>query len=105
MTDIDLEKVMQTLSITAKDQINLTYHALDKINDRDLAEDWIFESLTHKKPQGILKQDSNKFKLYYNHPVKKRYDLIIVIAVISSPKKIIRVITAYEQTVKRRLRI
>lgn len=105
MTDIDLEKVMQTLSITSKDQINLTYHALEKMNDRDLAEDWIFESLNHKKPQGILKQDSNKFKLYYNHPAKKGYDLIIVIAVISSPKKIIRVVTAYEQTVKRRLRI
>ncbi|MCZ3366400.1 MULTISPECIES: hypothetical protein [Methanobacterium] len=105
MTDIDLEKVMQTLANTPKDQINLTYHTLDKISDRDLAEDWIFESLNRKKPQGILKQDSNKFKLHYNHPAKKGYDLIIVIAVISSPKKIIRVVTAYEQTVKRRLRI
>jgi hypothetical protein len=105
MTDIDLEKVMQTLANTPNDQINLTYHTLDKISDRDLAEDWIFESLNRKKPQGILKQDSNKFKLHYNHPAKKGYDLIIVIAVISSPKKIIRVVTAYEQTVKRRLRI
>ena len=105
MTDIDLEKVMQTLSFILKGQIHFTYHALDKMNDRDLAEDWIFESLTRKKPQGILKQDSNKFKLHYNHPAKKGCDLIIVIAVISSPKKIIRVVTTYEQSIKRRLRI
>lgn len=103
--DIDLEKMIHILSVTPKNQINLTYHALNKMNDRDLAEDWIFESLLNKKPQGILKQDSNKFKLHYKHPMKNEYDLIIVIAVINSPKKTIRVVTTYEQTVKRRLRI
>jgi len=72
------------------------------MNDRNLDYKWILNSLLNEKPQGILKQDLNKFKLHYNHPTKKGYDLIIIIAIINSPENIIKV-TTYEQNVKRRL--
>lgn len=40
------------------------------MNGIDLEKRWITDSLVNKKPQGTLKQDSNKFKLFYDHPAK-----------------------------------
>ncbi|MEN4017534.1 MAG: DUF4258 domain-containing protein [Methanobacterium sp.] len=104
MNDIDLENVPPTLAATSKKQIIFTYHALEKMYDRELAESWIIDSLINQKPQGILKQDLNKFRMYYVHPAKDGYDLIIVIAIVNSPEKVIRVVTTYEQNEKVRVR-
>lgn len=45
MNDIDLENVPPTLAATSKKQIIFTYHALEKMYDRELAESWIIDSL------------------------------------------------------------
>lgn len=42
--------------------------------------------------------------MYYVHPAKDGYDLIIVIAIVNSPEKVIRVVTTYEQNEKVRVR-
>lgn len=104
MSDVDLEEVILTLNTTPKNQVIFTYHALEKMNDRGITENWIVDALLNQKLQGITKQDSNKFRMYYTHPTKKGYDLIIVIAIVNSPGKVIRVVTTYKQNEKVRVR-
>lgn len=55
--------------------------------------------LIAKFPNYVEKQGLNLFKLHYEHPCKVFKDLIIIIAI---GKKIIKVVTTYEQDIGRR---
>jgi hypothetical protein len=85
--------------------IDLRPHSINKMADRDIKDEWIYECLINRKLMGILKQRPHRFRLYYNHPEKsQKYDLIIVIDVSYSISKYINVLTTYEQEVDRRVR-
>lgn len=87
------------------DNINLRPHSINKMFDRNIKDEWIYDCLLNKKLMGIIKQRPQRFRLYYNHPEKSQnYDLIIVIDVSSSISKYIKVVTTYEQEVDRRVR-
>jgi ABC-type uncharacterized transport system permease subunit len=58
--------------------------------------------LLTQKPVGILKQDVNKFRLYYE--LDEKYDLIIVISVWNTNPIEINLVTTYPQEKKKRER-
>jgi hypothetical protein len=102
----DIPLILPPLENISREKIDIGSHAFDKISgDREINEEWIYHCLINEKKTGILKQRSNRFRIYYNHPTKsERYDLIIVVDIIESSKKDIRVVTTYEQSVDRRVR-
>jgi len=90
------------LKDVSKNQIDIIPHALKKDT---ISPEWIYDCLLNKEPRGILTQRDNRFRIYYNHPTKEeKYDFIIVIDIIKFSTKCIRVVTTYEQSVKRRIR-
>lgn len=61
----------------------------------------IFDIILNKKPVGILKQDTNKFKLLYD--LTEEYDLVIVMSVKNPDPITINLITCFpEKSSKRR---
>lgn len=98
--------IVPPLENLRKDQIDIGPHALDKISkDRKIDKKWIYNCLINGEKQGVLKQRHNRFRIYYKHPTKAdRYDLIIIIDIVKSSKKNIKVVTTYEQSNKIRVR-
>lgn len=85
-----------------KDQIDILPHALER---NEIHKEWLYNCLIGDELVGILKQRENRYRIQYRHPEKSdKYDLIIVIDVKKSSPIIIKVVTAYIQTVKRRVR-
>jgi hypothetical protein len=102
----DIPLILPPLENISQEQIEIGHHAYDKISgDRKIKEFWIHNCLISGTKQGILKQRENRFRIYYNHPIKAdRYDLIIVVDITESSEKNIRVVTTYEQAIYRRVR-
>lgn len=92
ISEKELEKIL--VDVRDKEDIILTNHSIEKINERPLQFEWIYNSLIAKFPSYVEKQGLNLFKLHYEHPCKVFKDLIIIIAI---GKKIIKVVTTYEQ--------
>ena len=85
-----------------KNQIDIVPHALKRDTIRP---EWIYDCILNDEPQGILIQRKNRFRIYYKHPTKEnKYDLVIIIDAVESSTKCIKVVTTYEQLVKRRVR-
>jgi hypothetical protein len=84
-----------------KEQIDILPHALE----RDfITAEWIFNCILSNEIRGILQQRDFRYRIYYKHPIKEyRYDLVIIIDVITS-KTCIKVVTTYEQSIGKRVR-
>ncbi len=105
MFNVTIDNVVSCLSIISNHMISNTNHAILRIYERELTEQSIKNCLINEEIMGILKQSSNKFQIFYKHPYKDlKYDLIIIIVFNYYPKCDIRVVTIYEQSVKRRVR-
>ncbi len=86
----------------SKKQINILPHALERTT---IKEEWIYNCILKGEPQGIIKQRTNRVRIYYKHPTKgDKYDFIIIIDITEFSTKCIKVVTTYEQSVKRRVR-
>lgn len=84
-----------------KEKIIIRHHALKRIKQqRKIEKEHIFDCLINKNLKGILDQDFNKFKLYYENPQNPKYDLVIVVVIENN----IKVITTYIQNVRKRVR-
>lgn len=83
-----------------KNQIDILPHALER---ETIQKNWIYDVILNKEPSGVLKQREDRYRIYYEHPTKNKYDFIVVIDIKNSPK-IIKVVTTYEQSNKRRVR-
>lgn len=86
----------------SQEQIDILPHALRR---ETISEEWVYNCILNGEILGILEQRKNRFRIYYKHPTKAdRYDLIIIIDVIETSAKCIKVVTTYEQSIKRRVR-
>lgn len=104
MGNISLNNAIQILSDVDKDSIEIIPHCYDSLFDRDIPEEWIYNSILNEEPNGILYQGKNKFRVYYQHQ-NSNHDLILIIEIQNLKNaKPIKVITTYEQNVKRRVR-
>jgi hypothetical protein len=100
-----LELEVGFLKDLTRNKIDLRHHSTNKMIDREIKNEWIYNCLLNKKLLGILKQRHDRFRLYYSHPEKPfKYDLIIVVDVLYSIPKYINFVTTYEQEVERRMR-
>lgn len=91
-----LNEILKNITLNS---VNLTKHSIERIEERPIELDWIYSTLMNLFPVYIEKQGLDLFKLHYPHPDKDTKDLIIVVVV---DKKIIKVVTTYEQDIERR---
>lgn len=90
------------LEDVSHEQIDILPHALRR---ETIREEWIYDCILNGEILGILEQRKNRFRIYYKHPTKaEKYDLIIIIDVMGTSTKCIKVVTTYEQSIKRRVR-
>lgn len=106
MGSLTIYDFLRLIKNVNEDQISFTKHVEEKIEDRGLSCELVRNIIIYDIPVGILKQDSNKFKVYYPFPSKKlEYDLIIILAINGdTDKKVLKPVTTYQQTIKRRVR-
>lgn len=109
MVFINIAEVIFLLSEIRKERIIITEHTKKRLIERNLDEKWIYECLINQEIKGILEQrDSResdyKYKVLYEHPVKQKYDIIIVFAIANLSERSIRIITTYKQERVRRVR-
>jgi hypothetical protein len=85
-----------------KENIDIRPHALERTT---INIEWLYDCLLNEEPEGVLKQRDDRFRIYYKHPKKQdKYDLVLIIDIVNSSPKIIKVVTTYEQSVNRRVR-
>lgn len=104
ISDINFYEFAKFLINIHDDRIKFTGHVEDKIKDRGLSKEVVKDLILYETPVGMLKQDLTKFKVYYPFPDKEStYDLIIILA-IDNNTKVLKPVTTYQQTIKRRVR-
>ena len=103
MINFDLKDIPFLLKNHNK-QIEFSHHAIKKMEDHGLTKNCILNCMKSSKLLGILKQDTNKFKLYYTYPSGNNYDLVVIIG-IHNPHMIIRIVTIFKQISRRRERL
>ena len=102
---MEIKQLMELLySKRVEVEVLMTSHSKERMASRNISEEDVREVFNHpEKILGILKQNENKFKIYY--PYTQNKDLVVIVTV--SPGKdilYIRVITTFVQEAKRRLR-
>ena len=105
--NISVDQALNYIKECSRGDIIILPHAYDAMYDfdRNIEEELLYDCLLKKNVEGIIKQRSNKFRLYYKQGgLRINYDLIMVIEFDNNSKKNIKVVTTYEQSVKRRVR-
>lgn len=105
--NVSVGEALSNLKNSSKKDIKILPHAYDAMYDfdRDIKEELIYNCLLKKDVEGIIKQRTNRFRIYYKQDgPRMNYDLIIIIEFDMNSKKNIIVVTTYEQSVKRRKR-
>lgn len=88
-----------------RNDIDLNFHSVDRLKERKIKFEWIYNCIINENLVGILKQRSYRFRIYYSHPEKPHnYDLIIVVDIFYNLAKFINVVTTYEKEIERRVR-
>lgn len=81
-------------------KIHLKFHFQEKNHERHSSPElWIKSFLNHRL-LGIMKQEYNKFKLCYKHPIKKQKDLYLIVVINEDDS--MAVLTTYEGNISRR---
>lgn len=103
---MDVDTVLEYLSKIDMSNLRVTHHFETRANERknDIHPDvnGIYDVIFNEKPVGILKQNEDTFKLYYN--LSENHDLIIIISVKSPNPIIINLITCFLVDSKKRRR-
>lgn len=105
--NISVDEALENLKKSSRKDIEIIPHAYDALYDfdRNIKEELLYDCILKRDLDGILKQRTNRFRLYYKQDgFRKNYDLIIIIEFDRSSDKNIKVVTTYEQSIKRRVR-
>ena len=102
MRNYTVEEAINIISNCNYSDIQESYHYLrrnsERINDLDLIQ----KTILNNTLVGILKQDYNKFNVYYEHEYKPKYDLNIIILLTDEEK--LKLITVIENLRSKRER-
>ena len=82
-------------SLDSNSQIYMTKHFHSSNHLRHKKLDICIEALFNQEILGIQKQDSNKFKLTYEHKIRKSKDLYLIVLI--TDNKDIKLITTYDK--------
>ena len=103
---MDVDTVLGYLSKIDISNLRVTHHFETRANERknDIHPDvnGIYDIILNEKSVGILKQNADTFKLYYN--LGEEHDLIIIISVKNSNPIIINLVTCFLVDSKKRRR-
>jgi uncharacterized protein YuzE len=102
--NISVEEVLSYLKDSSREDIKILPHAYDAIYDfdRNIKEQLLYDCLLKKDVDGILKQKTNRFRLYYKQEgPRMNYDLIIIIEFDRNSTKNIIVVITYETSEKK----
>jgi hypothetical protein len=103
---LDIGTVLNYLSKIERHNLRATHHFTTRIDERksnihpDTNE--IFRIILNENPVGILKQDTDKFKLLYDFT--DEYDLVIIMSIKNLDPIIINLITCFPENSKKRRR-
>lgn len=103
---MDISTFLNYLSKIEIDNLRATYHFQERIGERkseihpDLNE--VYDIILKEKPIGILKQNEEKFKIYYEKTEK--YDLIIILSIKNLNPVILNLVTCFLEDAKKRRR-
>lgn len=101
MKDYSIEEAFNLIKNCDKDNINDTRHFSFRNIQRSSDISLIYRTLLKKPIVGILKQDYDKFKVYYEHETKVSEDTILIIGL---DEDIINLITTFSTSRQQRLR-
>ncbi len=102
MKDFDIEDALRIIQNCDENSIKDTRHFRFRNVQRNYDSDLIYQTLLFKPIVGILKQDYNKFKIYYEHEIKISEDIILIIAI--EENNLINLITTFSTSKQQRLR-
>ncbi len=103
---MDVVALLNCLSEIEIDNLRATYHFQERIRERkseihpDLNE--IYNIILKEQPVGILKQEQEKFKLYYER--NESYDLIVIVSIKNTNPTILNLVTCFLEDAKKRRR-
>ena len=101
MKDYSIEEAFNLINNCDKYNITDTRHFSIRNIQRSIDMDLVYRILLNKPIVGILKQDFDKFKVYYEHESKVSEDLILIIGVEDGG---INLITTFSTSRQQRLR-
>ena len=81
--------------------VHLKFHFQDKNHKRHVNPELWIKSFFNHDLWGLMKQEYNKFKLCYKHPIKKHKDLYLVVAI--NDDNSMSMLTTYEGNISRRV--
>jgi len=102
---MDIDNVLNCMINAKKDNFKETEHfkiKLKRRRDKLPNHGELISTLEGTKPVGILKQNEEKFKLYYE--LDERYDIVIIISVKSVEPISINLITTFPEKRSKRER-
>ncbi|CAF30039.1 hypothetical protein [Methanococcus maripaludis] len=95
---MNIPEFLKILNETQKEEIEKTIHIEEQLKDRNIEYTHVLE-LLEKDSVGILKQNDNTFKLYYEDTDSK--DMVIIISYRSEK---LHLVTLFPHDIKRRVR-
>lgn len=102
MIDYTVKEAYEIIkSLENHSQVHMTkhFHTSNFLRHKNL--DLCMDALFNQEIMGIQKQDFNKFKLSYEHKIRKSQDLYLIIVI--NDNKDINLITTYDGNKRRRL--
>lgn len=75
---MEIEEFLEILKTLSENNYELTDHFVHRLKERNFKFDELYNILKTKKCKGIINQNSDTFKLYYEYDSKK--DIILVIS-------------------------
>lgn len=101
MKNYSVEEAFNLISNCTINNIKYTRHFSFRNIQRSEDIDLVYRTLLNKPIVGILKQDFDKFKVYYEHETRVSEDIILIIGV---DDEIINLITTFSTSRQQRLR-
>lgn len=78
MIDYNLEKALEIIRNCNESQISETIHFNIRNTHRNNDVGIVHNVFLNSPTVGIIKQDLNKFKVYFEHPTKTSKDIVII---------------------------
>ncbi|ABR55537.1 conserved hypothetical protein [Methanococcus vannielii SB] len=75
---MEIEEFLEILKTLSENNYELTDHFVQRLKERNFKFDELYNILKTKKCKGIINQNFDTFKLYYEYDLKK--DIILVIS-------------------------
>lgn len=81
MRDYSLEKALEIIRNCNESQISEARHFTIRNTQRNIDLGIVHNVFLNNDVVGIIKQDLNKFKVYFEHPTRPSKDIVVIFAI------------------------